>query len=86
MDESSTRRGQPCWYAQKNVGKSAINDGLFLENIVYFLAKKYASKTKYYTKLLDFCHETTLKTIYGQNLDTRLPMEGTLKLYGYELL
>lgn len=28
MDESITRRGQPCWYKLPEVGKMAINDGM----------------------------------------------------------
>jgi farnesyl diphosphate synthase len=78
MDNSMTRRGQPCWYKQSKVGNSAINDALFLENVSYFLAKKYVGKKEYYTRLLDFLHDSILQTIYGQNLDTRLPMESSL--------
>jgi len=31
MDDSQTRRGQPCWYKNKDVQKIAINDAFFVE-------------------------------------------------------
>ena len=39
MDQSSFRRGQPCWYRYNNIGLMAINDGLLLESAVYYLIK-----------------------------------------------
>lgn len=37
MDQSKTRRGQPCWYLRKNVGNSAVNDALIVENLSFVL-------------------------------------------------
>jgi len=31
MDDSPTRRGQPCWYKHDDVQKIAINDAFFVE-------------------------------------------------------
>lgn len=31
MDDSPTRRGQPCWYKHPDVQKIAINDAFFVE-------------------------------------------------------
>jgi geranylgeranyl pyrophosphate synthase len=31
MDDSKTRRGQPCWYLNEDVQKIAINDAFFVE-------------------------------------------------------
>ena len=31
MDGSTTRRGQPCWYLNPDVGLAAINDAMLLE-------------------------------------------------------
>ena len=41
MDDSSVRRGQPCWYKVPGVGKMAINDGLILESCIWILLKKH---------------------------------------------
>eukprot|EP00001_Collodictyon_triciliatum_P105175 18481_4 len=41
MDDSSVRRGQPCWYKLPDVGKMAINDGLILESCMWILLKKH---------------------------------------------
>jgi geranylgeranyl pyrophosphate synthase len=35
MDESSTRRGQPCWYRRDSVGMAAINDGCLIKSTIY---------------------------------------------------
>ena len=35
MDDSLTRRGQPCWYRQKHVGMIALNDAFTIEMLVY---------------------------------------------------
>eukprot|EP01083_Nonionella_stella_P087988 244977_1 len=32
MDDSETRRGQPCWYKYPNVGLKAINDGSIIQS------------------------------------------------------
>ncbi|XP_034940185.1 farnesyl pyrophosphate synthase [Chelonus insularis] len=70
MDHSVTRRGQPCWYLHNNIGLSAINDGLLLEQTLYQLLRMYFKKKPCYVNLLECFHDTTLKTIMGQTLDT----------------
>jgi len=40
MDDSETRRGQPCWYKKENVGKIAINDALMIESAIFYTLKK----------------------------------------------
>ncbi|OXA49522.1 farnesyl pyrophosphate synthase [Folsomia candida] len=69
MDSSPLRRGRPSWYKVDSVGMNAINDAFYLESSVYYLLKKYFGGTPVYTDLVDAFHETTLKTIFGQNLD-----------------
>ena len=41
MDQSKTRRGQPCWYLVEGVGNIAINDSFMLEGAIYVLLKKH---------------------------------------------
>lgn len=69
MDQSKTRRGQPCWYLVEGVGNIAINDSFMLEGAIYMLLKKYFRQDSYYADLLDLFHEVTFQTELGQLLD-----------------
>ena len=52
MDESVTRRGQPCWYKQGDVKMNAINDGLVLECQIYSMLKRHCKGLPCYAELL----------------------------------
>lgn len=69
MDQSKTRRGQPCWYLAEGVGNIAINDSFMLEGAIYVLLKKHFRQDPYYVDLLDLFHEVTFQTELGQLLD-----------------
>lgn len=69
MDQSKTRRGQPCWYLKPGVGNIAINDSFMLEGAIYMLLKKHFREDPYYVDLLDLFHEVTFQTELGQLLD-----------------
>lgn len=69
MDRSETRRGQPCWYRNEDVGLMAINDALMIENAIYFVLKKHFGKKDYYVELLELFHEAMMITTIGQSLD-----------------
>jgi farnesyl diphosphate synthase len=75
MDDSKTRRGQPCWYRfisqtnQTKVGLVAINDSFLLESMIYKVIKKYFRNTPYYVDVLDLFHEVTYQTELGQLMD-----------------
>lgn len=69
MDQSKTRRGQPCWYLVEGVGNIAINDSFMLEGAIYMLLKKHFRQDSYYVDLLDLFHEVTFQTELGQLLD-----------------
>jgi len=71
MDGSTTRRGQPCWYKNEDVGMMAINDGLMIENAIYYILKKNFDNTDYYMKLVELFHETMMITTIGQSLDVQ---------------
>ncbi|RDD43531.1 Farnesyl pyrophosphate synthase [Trichoplax sp. H2] len=69
MDDSVTRRGQPCWFRNPEIGTIAINDSFMIESCIYKLLKKYFRSQPYYADLLDLMHETTYDTEVGQTLD-----------------
>lgn len=69
MDQSKTRRGQPCWYLKDGVGNIAINDSFMLEGAIYILLKKHFRQDAYYVDLLDLFHEVTFQTELGQLMD-----------------
>jgi len=69
MDESITRRGQPCWYKLPEVGKMAINDGLILETCIYLLLGKHLKSHPAYHRLVHLFHEVSMQTEMGQLLD-----------------
>jgi farnesyl diphosphate synthase len=78
MDDSHTRRGQPCWYKLPQVGNIAINDSFLLESFVFTLLKRHFGSEPYYGDLLDLFLEVTLKTELGQLLDlTSQPLDST---------
>eukprot|EP00057_Strongylocentrotus_purpuratus_P008957 XP_011663431.1 PREDICTED: farnesyl pyrophosphate synthase [Strongylocentrotus purpuratus] len=69
MDQSKTRRGQPCWYKKDGVGNVAINDSFYVEACIYKLLKRYIGHQPYYVQVMELFHETTYQTIMGQSLD-----------------
>ncbi|KAI8824143.1 isoprenoid synthase domain-containing protein [Fimicolochytrium jonesii] len=69
MDGSITRRGQPCWYKQPDIGMIAINDAIICESAIYRLLKKYFRAEAYYPELVEMFHEVTYQTELGQMMD-----------------
>eukprot|EP00731_Ephydatia_muelleri_P025482 Em0017g565a len=69
MDQSSMRRGQPCWYLNKGIGLIAINDSFWIESTIYKILKKYFRNDPYYINVVELFHETTYQTEIGQTLD-----------------
>lgn len=85
MDQSITRRGQPCWYRVEGVKEIAINDAFMLEGAIYILLKKYFKKDGYYVDLLDLFHEVTFQTEMGQLLDLITAPEDHVDLSKFSL-
>mmetsp|Transcript_14507 Transcript_14507/g.37371 ORF Transcript_14507/g.37371 Transcript_14507/m.37371 type:complete len:263 (-) Transcript_14507:599-1387(-) len=83
MDDSITRRGQPCWYKRPEVGTVACNDSIFLEASIYRILKKHFRDKPYYTRLLDLFLETTFQTSTGQLLDLITAPPGKVDLAKY---
>ncbi|KAK6910598.1 farnesyl diphosphate synthase [Kwoniella mangroviensis CBS 10435] len=85
MDQSVTRRGQPCWYKMPNVGNIAINDAFMLEAAIYHLLKKHFRQEKYYVDLIELFLETTFQTELGQLVDLITAPEDHVDLNKFSL-
>ncbi|EKX32323.1 hypothetical protein GUITHDRAFT_166729 [Guillardia theta CCMP2712] len=88
MDESHTRRGQPCWYKLPEVKKMAINDGLILESCIFLLLKKHVKpyNVELYHNCVELFHEVSFQTELGQLLDmTTESPEGKLDFSRFTL-
>jgi len=69
MDHSKIRRGQKCWYLYNDIGLSAINDGILLEQASYQLLRIHFKDKPCYMNLVECFHDNTMKTTMGQTLD-----------------
>lgn len=85
MDDSITRRGQPCWYRVPKVGMIAINDAFMLEAAIYILLKKHFKQESYYIDLVELFHEVTFQTELGQLLDLLTAPEDEVDLSKFSL-
>ena len=85
MDDSITRRGQPCWYRQPSVGMIAINDAFMLESAIYHLIKVHFRSEPFYIDLVDLFHETTYQTEMGQLIDLITAPEDRVDLSKFSL-
>ncbi|XP_073408434.1 farnesyl pyrophosphate synthase-like isoform X6 [Dendrobates tinctorius] len=83
MDNSVTRRGQPCWYRRAGIGLDAINDSFLLEASIYRVLKKYCRQQPYYLSLLELFLETSYQTELGQTLDLITAQPGKVDLDWY---
>ena len=85
MDDSPTRRGQPCWYKLDKVGLIAINDSFILESFVFSIIKKHFGTSPYYQQLVDLFLQITQNTEFGQLLDLTSQTPGTIDLDRFTL-
>jgi farnesyl diphosphate synthase len=71
MDQSPTRRGQPCWYLRPDVGRSASRDGLFLENCTFIILESLRGKLpdRVVDALIDCMSRNNIATTSGQSYD-----------------
>lgn len=60
MDHSKSRRGQPCWYLQNNIGLAAINDGLLLEQSGYQLLRVHFRGKPCYLDLIETFQQVSM--------------------------
>lgn len=85
MDNSHTRRGQPCWFRVPKVGMIAANDGVLLRNHIPRILKKHFREKAYYVDLLDLFNEVEFQTASGQMIDLITTLEGEKDLSKYSL-
>lgn len=85
MDSSFTRRGQPCWYKNSQVGLIAINDSFMLESAIYHLIKNHFRQESYYVHLIELFHETAYQTEMGQLIDLITAPEDHVDLSKFNL-
>lgn len=58
-DGSTTRRGQPCWYLTEDIGLSAINDALIIQESLYYVLKTHFSHLECYSRLMETFHDAS---------------------------
>ncbi|KAK9268144.1 hypothetical protein L1049_010584 [Liquidambar formosana] len=85
MDNSHTRRGQPCWFRLPKVGMIAVNDGVVLRNHIPRILKNHFRGKPYYVDLLDLFNEVEFQTASGQMIDLITTLEGEKDLSKYSL-
>ncbi|KAN0080729.1 Isoprenoid synthase domain containing protein [Elaphomyces granulatus] len=85
MDNSITRRGQPCWYRQPGVGMIAINDSFMLEASIYVILRKHFRSHPAYIDLVELFQDITFKTELGQLCDLITAPEDNVNLDNFSL-
>jgi farnesyl diphosphate synthase len=85
MDGSITRRGEPCWYKQPEVGMIAINDAFMLESAIYLILKKRFRSHPAYLDLIELFHEVTWQTELGQLCDLITAPEDNVDLNNFSM-
>ncbi|XP_052207059.1 farnesyl pyrophosphate synthase [Diospyros lotus] len=85
MDNSHTRRGQPCWFRLPKIGLIAVNDGLLLRNHIPRILRKHFRGKPYYVDLLDLFNEVEFQTASGQMIDLITTLEGEKDLSKYSM-
>jgi farnesyl diphosphate synthase len=85
MDNSHTRRGQPCWFRVPKVGLIAANDGILLRNHIPRILKNHFRVKPYYVDLLDLFNEVEFQTACGQMIDLITTIDGEKDLTKYSL-
>jgi farnesyl diphosphate synthase len=76
MDQSTTRRGKPCWYRYEGWGLGAINDSILLQSVLLKLLEREfkENSSKIYSGLLELFLDVAFKTELGQLMDLRMDM------------
>ncbi|KAL7935751.1 farnesyl pyrophosphate synthetase 1 [Trichoderma chlorosporum] len=84
MDESTTRRGEPCWYRQPHVGLMAINDACILKSTIFFFLKKFLRQHPAYIEMVELFVDLGLHTEMGQLCDLAAAKEENIGTFTME--
>lgn len=95
MDDSHTRRGQPCFFRLPEIGLNAINDSLILEMMIYRLLQIKFGTESVYPHLVNLFRDISYTTEMGQMLDltsqpkgvtdfSRFTEEALTRIYKYK--
>ncbi|KAL6262268.1 hypothetical protein P5V15_007363 [Pogonomyrmex californicus] len=60
-DQSLFRRGQSCWYRHNDVGLIAINDGIILEQAMFYIIRKHFNTKECYINIVETFHDVGIK-------------------------
>jgi len=80
MDDSQTRRGQPCWYKIPTVGNIAINDSFLLESYVFTMIRSHFGGDAFYYPLVELYLQVIQQTEFGQLMDLTSQPHGSKKI------
>ncbi|KAG7963223.1 hypothetical protein I3843_09G107900 [Carya illinoinensis] len=86
MNNSHTRRGQPCWFRVPKVGMIVVNDGVLLRNHIRRILRKHFRDKPYYLHLLDLFDEVEFHIASSQMIDLITTLEGEKDLSKYFLM
>lgn len=80
MDNSHTRRGQPCFFRLEDVGLNAVNDAIIIEMMLYRILRLRFAGHPSYIHLLDLFQDISYTTEMGQMLDLTSQKPGVVDL------
>lgn len=80
MDDSITRRGQPCFFRIPEIGMNAINDAMILEMMIFRVLRLQFRDHPAYVDLVELFQDITYTTEMGQLLDLTSQDDGPVQL------
>ncbi|KAG8409261.1 hypothetical protein J3459_017165 [Metarhizium acridum] len=84
MDDSTTRRGEPCWHRQPQIGLMAINDACILKSTIFILLKTFFRQHPAYINMVDLFVGNGLHTELGQLCDLAAAKEPDIEKFTME--
>uniref|UniRef100_A0A2A4JF30 Farnesyl pyrophosphate synthase n=1 Tax=Heliothis virescens TaxID=7102 RepID=A0A2A4JF30_HELVI len=69
IDRGTVRRGKPCWHLRPNVGVSAVNDAVLIQQCMMETLDIVFGKTPIYTDLLRYFNDAMYRATLGEHLD-----------------